>query len=234
MLYLIIPPIIIILASIGLLFLLSRKGTEFIKIKASEAGAVDKNKEAAHARLKHWGFCLLEKATGGFKAFLLKFHDVTGKWINIIKEKKSRYAAGMKKETATIKKNEETVLEKISFVTKVEVSAEEEAKMKELPVKEAEVEEVEVQEATPAPMLSKEIIQPEIKKEPKEEYEKILIERIAENPRDLEAYERLGKYYLEQENYQDAKECYKQVLKLSPINRQARIKLKKIIRMLGH
>lgn len=224
MLYLIVPPIIIIIASVILLFLLSRKGGEFIKGKSepeevggTKGGIIEKNKEAFYFRLKHFGLGLLERATGLFKSFLLRFHDMTNKWISIIKEKKGRYAAGMKKEALEVKK--EVLAEKPSFVTKVE---------------EPIAKEVITKEKKANPMISREIVQPETKNESKEEYEKILIERIAGNPRDLEAYERLGGYYLEQESYQDAKECYKQVLKLSPVNRQARIKLNKIIRILGH
>lgn len=223
MLYLIIPPVIIIMASIILLFLLSRKGGEFAQKEneARESGAsgedaIRKNKTAAYSRVKHYSLSLLEKATGGFKSFLLRFHNMTSKWINIIKEKKSRYAAGMKKESG--ESTSEEIAEKPSFVIKVEAPIAKEA------IKE---------EKKSIPMVSSEVVQPEKKSESKEEYEKILIERIAGNPRDLEAYERLGRYYLEQHNYQDAKECYKQVLKLSPVNRQARIKLKKITRMLG-
>lgn len=223
MLYLIIPPVIIIMASIILLFLLSRKGGEFAQKEneARESGvsaedAIRKNKTAAYSRVKHYSLSLLEKVTGGFKSFLLRFHDMTSKWISIIKEKKRRYAAGMKKESG--ESTTEEIAEKPSFVIKVEAPI----------VKEAIME-----EKKSIPMVSSEVVQPEKKSESKEEYEKILIERIAGNPRDLEAYERLGRYYLEQHNYQDAKECYKQVLKLSPVNRQARIKLKKITRMLG-
>lgn len=66
----------------------------------------------------------------------------------------------------------------------------------------------------------------------KEQLEDILIERISLNPRDIEAYERLGDYYLEQQNLVDAKECYRQVLKLSPAYRLVKIKIRKLERLL--
>lgn len=66
----------------------------------------------------------------------------------------------------------------------------------------------------------------------KEQMEDILIERISLNPRDIEAYERLGDYYLEQQNLVDAKECYRQVLKLSPAYRLVKIKIRKLERLL--
>ncbi len=86
------------------------------------------------------------------------------------------------------------------------------------------------------PMISRRMTRPEIpgqiKEEKKSQLEEILIERIAANPRDIEAYERLGDYYLDQSNLQDAKECYRQVLRLSPVHRLAKVKIRKLERML--
>lgn len=66
----------------------------------------------------------------------------------------------------------------------------------------------------------------------KDQMEDILVERISMNPRDIEAYERLGDYYLEQKNLVDAKECYRQVLKLSPAYRLVKIKIRRLERLL--
>lgn len=66
----------------------------------------------------------------------------------------------------------------------------------------------------------------------KEQFEDILVDRISMNPRDIEAYERLGDYYLEQNNLVDAKECYRQVLKLSPAYRLVKIKIRRLERLL--
>jgi tetratricopeptide (TPR) repeat protein len=66
----------------------------------------------------------------------------------------------------------------------------------------------------------------------KDQLEALLIERIVTNPKDVEAYERLGDYYLEQESFIDAKECYRQVLKLSPVNRLVKIKIRRLERVL--
>lgn len=71
-----------------------------------------------------------------------------------------------------------------------------------------------------------------IKQPRKEQLEDILVERISMNPRDIEAYERLGDYYLEQGNLSDAKECYRQVLKLSPAYRLVKIKIRRLERLL--
>ncbi|MCA9364767.1 MAG: hypothetical protein KC736_02650 [Candidatus Moranbacteria bacterium] len=73
----------------------------------------------------------------------------------------------------------------------------------------------------------------EVQTPKKGKMEDLLIERIATNPKDIEAYERLGEYYMEQEVYMDAKECYKQVLRLSPVHRYAKIQMKKLEKILS-
>jgi tetratricopeptide (TPR) repeat protein len=69
--------------------------------------------------------------------------------------------------------------------------------------------------------------------EKKDIFEKILIERIAANPKDVEAYERLGEYYFEIENWDYAKECFKQVIKLNPKNKNVKNKMRKLEQLLG-
>ena len=54
------------------------------------------------------------------------------------------------------------------------------------------------------------------------------IQRIAENPKDLVAYEGLGDYYFSIGSMQDAKSCYRQALKLQPTNRVIKIKIRKL------
>lgn len=75
--------------------------------------------------------------------------------------------------------------------------------------------------------------EPENRPARKEMLEKILIERIAANPKDIEAYERLGEYYMEIGSWGDAKECLKQVIKLDSTNESAKGKMKRLERMLG-
>jgi len=88
-----------------------------------------------------------------------------------------------------------------------------------------------VEETSVEPMVSKKIVRP--KTEMKDRLEELLIERIATNPKDIEAYERLGQYYMEIENYEFAKECFKQIVKLNPVNRNAKYTLKKLERLLS-
>ncbi|MEK9151356.1 MAG: hypothetical protein AAB547_01860 [Patescibacteria group bacterium] len=58
--------------------------------------------------------------------------------------------------------------------------------------------------------------------------EEALIARIAVNPKDFAAYEGLGDHYLDIGNIQDAKECYRQVLRFSPAHRMVKIKIRRL------
>lgn len=83
------------------------------------------------------------------------------------------------------------------------------------------------------PVLKKTVAHPDREsrriqeKNPREEQ---LIASIAENPRDTTAYEELGDLYLAARNMQDAKACYRQVLKLHPTNRAVKLKIRKVER----
>lgn len=86
------------------------------------------------------------------------------------------------------------------------------------------------------PMVSETIVHPETVHErtPADiSREEDLIARIAFNPKDFVAYEGLGDYYLEIGNVKDAKECYRQVLKLSPVHRIVRIKIRRLEKILS-
>lgn len=61
--------------------------------------------------------------------------------------------------------------------------------------------------------------------------EETLIARIVENPKDAAAYEELGDCYFSSENLQDAKECYRQTLKLHPTNRAVKVKIRRLQKM---
>jgi tetratricopeptide (TPR) repeat protein len=58
--------------------------------------------------------------------------------------------------------------------------------------------------------------------------EAALIYRIAENPKDLEAYREIGDYYMGIGNIRDAKEAFKMVLKLRPRDLKAKSSLREI------
>ncbi len=90
----------------------------------------------------------------------------------------------------------------------------------------------------PRPMVSEEASRPEVLSEkPKRKgadipIEEELIARIATNPKDYTAYESLGDFYMDRGSIQDAKECYKQVLKLSPVQRLVKMKIRRLERLM--
>lgn len=59
--------------------------------------------------------------------------------------------------------------------------------------------------------------------------EKYCIDLIAKDPRNIDAYRRLGFLYLEQGNKEDAKNCFKQVLKLNPDDLEVVSKMKELM-----
>lgn len=84
--------------------------------------------------------------------------------------------------------------------------------------------------AVARPMLRENVARPDTNRgraaeSPREE---TLIARIVENPRDAAAYEELGDCYFSARNLQDAKECYRQALKLHPTNRAVKIKIRRL------
>jgi tetratricopeptide (TPR) repeat protein len=86
------------------------------------------------------------------------------------------------------------------------------------------------------PTISSEIVVPSkkiVQGRKREAFENILIDRIAANPKDTDAYERLGEYYIEIRSLKDAKECFKQVIKIDPKNKSVKMKMRRLERMLG-
>lgn len=60
------------------------------------------------------------------------------------------------------------------------------------------------------------------------EAEKIYIEIIKRDPKNIEAYKNLGMIYLKQKNFGDAKAAFRQVVKLDPKNKEILLELKKL------
>lgn len=58
--------------------------------------------------------------------------------------------------------------------------------------------------------------------------EKKIIQKITKSPRDVENYRQLGELYIKMKEYSDAEESYKQILKITPRDMDAKRKLEKI------
>ncbi len=59
-----------------------------------------------------------------------------------------------------------------------------------------------------------------------------LMKAIEANPQDSKKYESLGDYYMEHEKFDDARDCYKYVLRLDPRHKRAQVAMKNLDRVL--
>jgi len=266
MLYSVIPPILIILSLIGIIFLLMKKSKQVADLPpegfSDETQSISENygffgriwwkiKDIRWDDIKHFFLGVLEQVTRRSRVVFLKLESRFGNWSNAIRikrktreEKNIRKNSSIRSENDIIRKlkdyrsakkdrliaddgqleesaaivtrEEETIntagiLEKGTFVGKALITKEKNIK----------------------PIISERIVSPRPRTEIKDRLEELLIERIAVNPKDIEAYERLGEYYMEIKSYTDAKECFKQVIKLNPTSNNARYRLKRLERLLA-
>lgn len=198
MLYLIIPPIVVIVTLALLIYFFSRRFPQIEKevgIRPDTGRITDTGRKRAFEAVKHILLHGLEKLAQWSKVVTLRAHNVLHDWTQSLREKKKNIQ-WRPKPAHDVPVHKEVVEEKFR------------------------------------PMVSRRMVRPEdpaMKPSvPKEQLEDILVERIATNPRDIEAYERLGEYYMDRGNLQDAKECYRQVLRLSPVHRLAKIKIRRL------
>lgn len=249
MLYYIIPPIIIILSLSTLIFFLFRKVSDLPEgvVAVAPRNRIKWNRFGEFfSVLGHFGLKVLERLMQKIKLFSLKFHNISNVWFHSIRKKREEHRLSqeqkrqvilaenkfVEKENELTPKNQVEIAKKVSFASKSEdivssLDAENEA-----PV----IERKSRMRMKNFQMVSSRVTKPERKSvvtKVKNKMEDALIKRIAINPRDIEAYERLGDYYIEQDNLQDALECYRQVLRLSPVHHKAKMKINKIERVLA-
>jgi tetratricopeptide (TPR) repeat protein len=220
MLYSIIPPILIVISLVGIIIFLIKKAPEVASLrdddllgekKVSEkkgfwARFTKKGNQEEKKDFKHRVLLFLEKMTKKLKVMFLKLENMISAWGDSFRNKRQA-------------REEEKSLHLAEIIEAENFSEKEK--------KENEKDGVLVDDSR------MEKVKPRIEKEKRDIFENILVERIAANPKDVEAYERLGEYYLEIENNNYAKECFKQVLKLNPQNENIKSKMRKLERMLG-
>lgn len=218
MLYSIIPPILVVLSVIGVILLLMRKVPEINKLEEQE----EMDDRLARTRMvgDRSVSSRLENSGGSKIKSLLNFVFLAlGKMVKLFQAMLSGLQNIFKSWSDAIQNKggvRQTKEEKLANIQNI----------------------VEEEEKIVRPFISDKVVTPVIddsrKKEIKERLEEILIERIAANPKDLEAYERLGEYYMEIGNLDHSKECFKQVIKLDPGNRSVKYKIRKLERLLGN
>jgi tetratricopeptide (TPR) repeat protein len=65
-----------------------------------------------------------------------------------------------------------------------------------------------------------------------DEEELKLMKEIEKDPQNSLRYEKLGDYYMEQEKFEDARDCYKYVLRLDPKHKKAQVAMRNLDRVL--
>lgn len=251
--YLIVPPIIVVLAIVLLLWYLSKKSDDpSVQKRVLSLDGVPKKKR--FQSFHEWRLRSLEKFVQRSKNSSLKIHNAFHTWLQSIRTRRQNenkreyrvadtdsgivFSSDTKNETES--RGAEVVQDETFQSTesrfsiplirrkkRVEHSLEEESSSHEVKISEEERE-----EKVERPMVSEKVAVPEQKRKqgsPEED----LIARIATNPKDFEAYEALGDFYMENGNVKDAKECYRQVLKLSPVHRMVKIKIRRLEKLLS-
>lgn len=249
-LYFVLPPVIIVLSLAVIIFLFSRKSFQ-VEQEILKGGRVE-NESRLKMEFKSRWLHFLEKVAHWFKIFSLRIHNWIEKRLVFIKTKKNEIEIDLDKKDLEEKKTKDVILEKEEVINPVEnlggnlvepdiknesrnsMDVVRGGRINRIRKMFAKKEVIQVDEPNDflefkeeQIMVSKEVVYPE---ERKDELESILVERIATDPRDIEAYERLGDYYVSQGNKIDAESCYKQVLKLNPQSLSVRNKLSRFKR----
>ncbi|MFH0968992.1 MAG: tetratricopeptide repeat protein [Patescibacteria group bacterium] len=226
MLSYIIPPIIIVLSLAALILFLFKKSSKIpdeVLLKEKRDAELSGERNRKLFRFTQLILQISEKIMQRFKLFSLKFYNRTDNWFHSIKEKRekrSEIMEGFDKEGQKFPE-QESIGKPVVLTRKPNID-------NVVPVVRGKILHEEYEEKEVEPMISKEVVQPDPKGEIRNEFERALIERVALNPKDIEAYERLGDYYIEIGNFNDSLSCFEEVLKLSPANRKAKIKIRRL------
>jgi tetratricopeptide (TPR) repeat protein len=221
--YYIVPPILFIAATTYLIVFVLKKATGAgVNLSLTQdRGQIEPQKKEKKfwKSISQFLLKLLEKIVQRFKLYSLKFHNRCQNWFQSIKEKREKHELEKKSVAPVVPEKRETKI----------FTGNNDKKRPELNERVLRrLEEIKIE-----PMIKKEVVMPEMRSAARDRLEEALIERIATNPSDIEAYERLGDYYLEQGGYKEALECFKYVLKLSPAHHKAKLRVKRLERMLG-
>ena len=236
MLYSLIPPIVVVLSAIGIIVFLVKKSSK-VKDIQEENLQLDKHlfvergifgnlwfkiKSIKGEDIKHFFLGILERITRRSRIIFLKLESKFGEMSNDIRAKRQARTNRKAKEVQIAEGRAKDIFDKLK---RYRIGKNEPKSGISPEIKKAYMDE---EERVFKPILSDKIVVPESASETKDKLEELLIERIAVNPKDIEAYERLGEYYMEIKSYNDAKECFKQVIKLNPGNRNVKYKIRRL------
>lgn len=237
MLNYIIPPIIIVLSLAALVLFLFRKVDQLEQeggMVPEEGSFAAKKTRAAFSAVGQLLLRLIERMMHRFKLFSLKMHNASNKWFHVVREHRTQKLEAVR-ESREKEKAEEVAREEVGeavFPERFKAGHPEKGGAGEDTYAQKVMSAKKEVFAKPEVKISSRALRQNPKKTRNEQLEEVLIKRIAMNPRDMEAYERLGAYYEEAGNIQDALECFKQVSRLSPGYIKARMKIRKFERIL--
>lgn len=225
MFWIYVPPIILVVALAALAVVVGRKSSEIKRMRVFDAGRKLQTPSTDwKGRLNSLGrsiLHLLEKLLVLAKNAFRKTEQSTSVWAARLRARRN----GRKFEGETPKPLPKEP-DEINFFQEIERTEEISTNLTETGegIRYAGAEVVVRRKITEEPVVVP-------KKEPMPEdkvREAALIYRIAENPKDLEAYREIGDYYLGIGNIKDAKEAFKMVLKLRPRDLKAKSSLREI------
>jgi hypothetical protein len=222
---LLLPPVIVIIAFTFLLWFLAKKQSDpFVQeeINRLTNGEVETFNSF---RTFFWG--ITEKLTKRLRVQMLRLHNTMADWSKVARENKEHKGADVDLE-APAPSVQEPVLPRTDMTS----APTHEDGFMERPIVRREFHAESVSAPAPAANGNQRANVSDIKKE-LTSHEEDFIASIAKNPKDFSAYEKLGDYYMDNGNIKDAKECYRQVLRLSPANREVKMKIRRLEKMLG-
>jgi hypothetical protein len=246
MLYQIVPPILVILSLVGIVVFFMKKSAQIVNLDDEEILAqekIDLLAEAGFFRriiiriknlgwrdIKHFLLVILEGLLGIFRMIFFKLESKSKQMSDLIRKNKNDISS--QSEIENIEKDDiiNKVInyqpeKKVGYFQKFKKSVSPD-KIEEDKSRKKDI--LSSDERIFRPTVSDRVVTPQSRTEMKDRLEGLLIERIAANPKDIEAYERLGEYYMEIDSINDAKECFKQVLKLDPKNRNVKYRMKRL------
>ncbi|HAI74539.1 MAG TPA: hypothetical protein DCS28_00685 [Candidatus Moranbacteria bacterium] len=226
----------VILSIIGIVLFLLKKNSEVLELVEKEAGReiIENNQNSTsknisiNGKIKQRALIILEKNVKKIQVLFLKLENFFTSWGERLRKKRNaRIESLSAKEEVTKKEKIDSIANKLEKYLPSKESIRGKLNLKQKTRQE------EIEEKFFRPIISDKIVVPRRRRETKNRLEELLIERIAVNPKDIEAYERLGEYYLEIKNLKHSIECFKQVIRLNPTNANVKYKIKKLERMLG-
>lgn len=236
--YLIVPPFIIVLSIGALLWFLSRRmGDADIAEKLSTLKG--EAKSSSHSRsLSRRAFFLklLETLASRFKTATLRIHNYFQHSLESLRRRRTEVDA-LRKSLGESAGKEKTLTGVFGRKRAGEPSSK--SFLEEVLPSDSSTDRVagpavavaDMGPGEPRPALRERMVRPEpayVTARMESSREETLIARIVENPRDAAAYEELGDCYFAASNLQDAKECYRQALKLHPTNRAVKVKIRRL------